>query len=789
LGNSLQDVMVRWNRMHGKTTLWLPGCDHAGISTQSVVENMLWRREGKTRHDLGRPKFIERVWEWKEEYHHNINNAQKKMGGSFDWNREAFTMDENLSAAVAETFVTLHEEGTIYRANRLVNWCTKLNTTLSNLEVTNKELTGRTLLDVPGYDRKVEFGIIVHIKYPIEGTDETIEVATTRPETLLGDTGIAVHPTDERYKHLIGAKAVHPFIKGRLLPIVADEIVDKEFGTGAVKITPAHDYDDFATGQRHGLEMINILTDDGLMNENAGPYAGMKRFDVRYAIQEDLKKLGLFVKKEDHVLKVPLCEKSKDVIEPLMKPQWWMRMPALAEEAIKAVADGRIVIRPEAAQKSYFRWMESINDWCISRQLWWGHQAPVYFARIDGDENDGADESRWFSGRTEAEALEKATKALPGKQFVLERDPDVLDTWFSSGLWPFSTLGWPGDTADFKNFYPTSVLETGWDILFFWIARMIMLGLKMTGDVPFREVYCHPLVRDSDGRKMSKSLGNVIDPLDVVYGTTLEKLHAKLLLGNLPPAEVERAKKYQQTAFPNGIPECGVDALRYCMVSLTNGGTDINLDIRVLHTYRKFCNKIYQATKYVIGKLGPDFVPRETAKLSGNETLAERWLLHKMTLAAKRMNEHIAERDFMRSTTAIYQYWYTNLCDVFIENSKAIIQDGTEAERRSAVDTLYTAVDSGLTMMHPFMPFLTEELWQRLPRRPGDATPSIVIASYPTYDPAMDDPEAEAAYELVIACSGGARSLMAQCELKNDAECKSIHPFIHPIQCRFVSAD
>ncbi|KAI0843014.1 tRNA synthetases class I-domain-containing protein [Hypoxylon sp. FL0890] len=770
LGNSLQDVMIRWNRMHGKTTLWLPGCDHAGISTQSVVENMLWRRQGKTRHDLGRKKFVETVWEWKEDYHKRINNAQRKMGGSTDWSREAFTMDKNLSAAVTETFVKLHEEGIIYRANRLVNWCTKLNTALSNLEVSNKELTGRTFLDVPGYDKKVEFGTIVHFKYPIEGTNETIEVATTRPETMLGDTGIAVHPKDERYKHLVGKNAVHPFIEGRLMPIVADDYVDPEFGTGAVKITPAHDPNDFALGQRHNLQFINILTDDGLMNENAGPYKGQKRFDVRYTIQNDLKERGLYVDKKDNPMKVPLCEKSKDVIEPIMKPQWWMRMKDMAAEAIKVVKEGQIKIKPETAERSYYRWMEDINDWCLSRQLWWGHQCPVYFANVEGETGDRADDKLWFSGRTEEEARAKAEKALPGKKFTLERDEDVLDTWFSSGLWPFSTLGWPNKTHDLDTLYPTSVLETGWDILFFWIARMIMLALKMVGQVPFREVYCHSLVRDSEGRKMSKSLGNVIDPLDVISGIPLEQLHEKLALGNLHPSEVEKAKKYQKTAFPDGIPQCGADALRFCMVNYTTGGGDINFDIKVMHGYRKFCNKIYQATKYVLGKLDKDFVPQKTGKLTGKESLSEKWILHKMNTAIKEINEAIPAREFNRSTTTAYQYWYNQLCDVYIENSKALIQDGTEEEKRSAIDTLYTALDNALKLIHPFMPFLTEELWQRLPRRPGDATETIMLARYPTYDPELDNPAAEAAYELVIGCSKGVRSLMAEYALKDEAQ-------------------
>ncbi|KAI0482352.1 tRNA synthetases class I-domain-containing protein [Xylariaceae sp. FL0804] len=777
LGNSLQDVMTRWSRMHGKTTLWLPGCDHAGISTQSVVEKMLWNQldesgkpKRRTRHDLGRKKFIDTVWDWKADYHKRINNAQRKMGGSMDWSREAFTMDKNLSAAVTETFVKLHEEGIIYRANRLVNWCTKLNTALSNLEVQNKELNGRTVLDVPGYEKKVEFGVIIHFKYPIEGSDQTIEVATTRIETMLGDTGIAVNPKDERYKHLVGKNAVHPFIEGRLMPIVADDYVDAEFGTGAVKITPAHDPNDFALGQRHDLKFINILTDDGLMNENAGAYNGQKRFDVRYTIQDDLKKLGLYVDKKDNPMKVPLCEKSKDIIEPRMKPQWWMRMKELAEPAIQVVKEGKIKIKPESAEKNYYHWLEDINDWCLSRQLWWGHQCPVYFAQVEGEASDEADESLWFSGRTEEQARAKAEKALPGKKFTLQQDEDVLDTWFSSGLWPFSTLGWPNNTPDLQKLYPTSVLETGWDILFFWIARMIMLGLKMVGDVPFREVYCHSLVRDSEGRKMSKSLGNVIDPLDVVSGIALEKLHDKLKQGNLDPSEVVKATKYQKTAFPDGIPQCGADALRFCMVNYTTGGGDINFDIKVIHAYRKFCNKIYQATKYVLGSLDKDFVPKKTAGLGGKESLTEKWILHKMNQCAKEINESMPAREFSKSTAAVYNYWLYELCDVFIENSKALIQDGTEDQKRSTMETLYTALESALKMMHPFMPFVTEELWQRLPRRPGDETPSIMLARYPAYSAELDAPEAEAAYDLVMGCAKGINSLMHECGLKTEGK-------------------
>ncbi|KAL8346179.1 hypothetical protein RB598_000197 [Gaeumannomyces tritici] len=774
LGDSLQDLMIRWNRMRGKTTLWLPGCDHASIATQSVVENMLWRKEQKTRHDLGRTKFIETAWAWKEEYHQKINNALRKMGGSFDWSREAFTMDANLTAGVIETFVKLHNEGIIYRANRLVNWCPKLSTALSNLEVINKEISGRTLLDVPGYSKKVEFGVLIYFKYPLEGSDEHITVATTRIETMLGDTGIAVHPDDERYKHLVGKHAVHPFIEGRKLPILADKSVEMEFGTGAVKLTPAHDPTDFAMGQTHKLGFINVLTDDGLMNENAGPYQGQKRFDVRYAIQDDLKKAGLYVDKKDNPMTLPICVRSKDVIEPLLKPQWWVRMKEMAADAVEAVKDGRIKIKPQSSEKSFYHWMGSINDWCISRQLWWGHQCPVYFAEVKGAEDGGdrGDNSLWFAGRTQEEAEEKAKKALGGnKKFKLVRDEDVLDTWFSAGLWPFSTLGWPNTSADdLQRLYPTSVLETGWDILFFWIARMAMLGIKMTGQVPFNEVYCHSLVRDNEGRKMSKSLGNVIDPLDVIAGIKLEDLHAKLLTGNLNPNEIEKATKYQKQAFPAGIPECGADALRFCMINYTTGGGDINFDIKVMHASRRFCNKIWQASKYVLGKLDPELVLREKRTLGGKESLAELWILHKMNQATKGINEALAEREFMKSSQLVYAYWYAQLCDVFIENSKSLLQDGSAEEQESVMQTLYTTLEAALLLVHPFMPFVTEELWQRLPRRKGDTTRSIVIASYPQYDEALENPSAETAYELVLDCSKGIRSLMAEYALKDKAQ-------------------
>jgi len=650
--------------MRGFTTLYLPGCDHAGISTQSVVENMLWRRQKKTRHDLGREKFLETVHDWKEEYHQKINKVLRRLGGSLDWSREAFTLDDNLSAAVTETFVRLHEEGYIYRSNRLVNWCTQLNTALSNLEVDNKDVEGRTLLDIPGYDRKVEFGVITHFKYPIEGSDEMIEVATTRIETMLGDTGIAVHPEDKRYSHLVGKNAIHPFIRDRKLPIVADTYVEMDFGTGAVKLTPAHDPNDFNLGKTHNLEFINILNDNGTLNNNCGAFEGQKRFDARYTVTEALTKEGLFVKKENNPMKIPICSKSKDIIEPLMKPQWWMKMREMADAALDVVKDGQIKLRPETAEKNYYRWLENINDWCLSRQLWWGHQVPAYLVKLDGEKPN--DEESWVTGRTEEEARNKAKEKYPGKEFKLERDPDVLDTWFSSGLWPFSTLGWPKNTHDYQNLYPTSMLETGWDILFFWVARMIMFGLKLTDKIPFNEVYCHSLIRDSEGRKMSKSLGNVIDPVDILEGIDLQSLHDKLYVGNLDPKEIKNAEKYQKTAFPQGIPECGADALRFSLIQYTTGGGDIAFDVKVMFGYRRFCNKIYQATKFVLGKIGDDYTPRDSAAQSGNESLAEQWILHKLNVATADINKALADREYSRSTQIAYQYWYEQLCDVYI---------------------------------------------------------------------------------------------------------------------------
>ncbi|PFH46539.1 hypothetical protein AMATHDRAFT_69603 [Amanita thiersii Skay4041] len=774
LTTALQDTLIRWNRMLGKTVLFAPGFDHAGISTQSVVEKRLYKTEGKTRHDLGRERFLETVMDWKNDYQGRITNQLQRLGGSYDWSRTAFTMDEKLSKAVIETFCRLHEDGIIYRANRLVNWCVKLNTTLSNLEVEQKQLTGRTMLNVPGYDpkEKFEFGAITSFAYPIENSDEKIIVATTRPETMLGDTAIAVHPDDPRYKHLHGKFAVHPFLDRRI-PIVTDSIiVDMEFGTGAVKITPAHDPNDYEVGMRHNLEFINILNDDGTLNDNVGSeFKGMKRFHARKAVVKQLQEKGLFIETKDNPMQIPICSKSGDVIEPVLKPQWWVNCKPLAEEAIKRTKAGELVILPKQSENEWYRWLEGIQDWCISRQLWWGHRCPAYFVDVEGKEQDPNNDKNWVVGRTLEEATERAKKLAGGAPFTLHRDPDVLDTWFSSGLWPFSIMGWPDNTSDIQTFYPSSLLETGWDILFFWVARMVMLGIKLTGQMPFKEVYCHAMIRDAHGRKMSKSLGNVIDPIDVIQGLTLEDLHEKLNEGNLDEKEIVKAKAGQKKDFPKGIPQCGTDALRFALCAYTGGGRDINLEILRVEGYRKFCNKIFNATKFAMLKLDEAFVPEPTAKPTGRESLVEKWILHKLDIAATEISEHLTERNFMSATTSAYNFWLYELCDVYIEAMKPMTDEKAPLSvKQSAQQTLYTCLDYGLRLLHPFMPFVTEELWQRLPRRPNDPTPSVMLAQFPEHDPEFVFEDADKQFDLVFTALKAGRSLAASYSLQSDIQ-------------------
>ncbi|KAL8283096.1 hypothetical protein RQP46_005874 [Phenoliferia psychrophenolica] len=768
LAFGLQDTLIRWHRMRGFTTLYVPGFDHAGLSTQSVVEKRLAKDKGLTRHDLGRTEFLKVCQAWKEDYQQRITNQITRLGVSCDWSRVAFTMSPDMTEAVNANFVRLHEDGIIYRANRLVHWCVKMNTTLSNLEVDQKEIPGRTLLQVPGYDpkEKFEFGVMTSFAYHLEGSDEKIIIATTRPETMLGDTAIAVHPDDARYTHLHGKFALHPFLDRRI-PIITDAIaVDMNFGTGAVKMTPAHDPNDYEVGLRHKLEFINILNDDGTLNANAGPqFQGMKRFHARVAVLDALKLKGLYVGDADNPMSIPICSKSGDIIESVMKPQWWVSCRAMADEAIKRTKAGELKIRPKQSEDEWYRWLESINDWCISRQLWYSHRCPAYFVGIEGLEQDRMDGKWWVA----AESLELATSKAEAKfraehptaKFTIDQDEDVLDTWFSSGLWPFSIQGWPKDTPDLNAFYPASVLETGWDILFFWVARMVMLGIKLTGKVPFEEVFCHAMIRDAHGRKMSKSLGNVIDPIDVIEGSTLEALHAQLRVGNLVEKEIQLAEKGQKKDFPSGIPECGTDALRFTLANYSAAGRDINLEILRVEGYRKFCNKLWNATKFAMSKLDPKtslaadagplldadgsrlypaFVPTASQKPSGEESLVERWILHKLNEATKTVNAALERRNFMDATNDAYKFWLYEICDVYIEAIKITTEPHKPGEthtpaqaaaRTSALNTLYTVLDNGLRLLHPFMPFVTEELWQRLPRRPTDRTKSIMLARYP----------------------------------------------------------
>ena len=770
---SLQDALIRYNRMRGKTVLFLPGFDHAGIATQSVVERHVWKNEGKLRQDFGRELFVQKIWDWKEIYHKRIKEQVKRLGGSYDWSREAFTLDSKLSNAVKEAFVRLHDEGIIYRDSKLVNWVVKLNTAISNLEVVNKEIKGRTLVKVPGYDKPVEFGVLTSLAYPVDDSSnpgENVIVSTTRPETIFGDTAIAVHSKDDRYKHLHGKFVEHPLLPEKRLPIIVDdEIVDMEFGTGAVKITPAHDVNDYKVGKRHNLEFINIFTDDGKLNANCGKsWEGMRIFDARTKVVEELKRMGLFVSEQEHSMTIPICSRSGDIIQPMMKPQWWIAQKDMAAEAIKAVQSGKIKIIPKHSEEEYFRWMNNIQDWCISRQLWWGHRCPVYFINIKGQDCDRSDNRYWVAGRDIEEATIKAKKRFPGSIFTLEQDEDVLDTWFSSALWPFSTLGWPEKTKDMDLFYPFSMLETGWDILFFWVSRMILLGLKLTGEVPFREVFCHPLIRDSQGRKMSKSLGNVIDPIDIIQGTTLEKLQQKLLDGNLDKNEVERALKVQREMFPNGIPQCGADALRFALCSYTgneNAHEDINLDVNKIQTYRKFCNKIYQAVKFSLLKW--ERLEHENCSSSGVESLADQWITFRMNETAKNMNAAYSKRDFLEVTITIYRFWY-DICDTYIEYVKFITntqQQNSELAHNS-IRKLLEMIDAGLRMVHPMMPYISEDLWRRLPMpiRGTAGETSISIAPFPEFSEITRKRvlEAHRNFEIVLDTIKTCRSLLNQ---------------------------
>ena len=739
---AIEDCVTRWHRMKGHETLWNPGCDHAGIATQVVVEKRLWLSERKTRHDLGREQFVSRVWDWKKEKGDRIYQQLRLMGASVDWDKATFTMDPKMSRAVTEAFLRLHEtrdssgRPLIYRHKRLVNWSCALRSAISDIEVDKMELSGRQFLSVPGYKDKVEFGVLVSFAYQLENGDGEIIVATTRVETMLGDVAIAVHPQDPRYTHLHGKRAVHPFIPNRLLPIVCDDFVDKEFGTGAVKITPAHDANDYEVGLRHQLAFITILDDDGLITSGCGQFSGMKRFDARKAVLNALKDAGLYRDSKDNPMVVPICNRSKDVVEPMLKYQWFVSCEGMAKKAADAVRQGKLVLKPDKAyDNTWFKWLDNSRDWCVSRQLWWGHRIPAYFATvIDHDMSAISEEERWFCTRSSQEAQEKAALhfGVSNDRITVEQDEDVLDTWFSSGLFPFAIFGWPDSTPDLAKFYPGHLLETGHDILFFWVARMVMLGLELTGSLPFKEVYLHPIVRDAHGRKMSKSLGNVVDPMHVIRGIPLEDLHETLADSNLDPQEVEKAKSGQKTDFPAGIPECGTDALRFALCDYLGQGRDINLDIKRVEGYRFFCNKLWNALKLTLSILGTESITHKPPPI-GQESHLDLWLLSRLSAATDACNQGIGSYEFHQATSACYSFWLKELCDVYLEGIKPIIQGSDQTAKFAAQNTLLFAVDTGLRLLHPFMPFITEELYQRLPTVKKGTSPetSISVANYP----------------------------------------------------------
>ncbi len=727
--NTIMDTLIRYHRMKGDRTLWQPGTDHAGIATQMVVERQL-NAEGRTRHDLGREAFIERIWKWREESGGNITRQLRRMGSSLDWSRERFTMDEGLSHAVREVFVRLYDEGLIYRGQRLVNWDPVLHTAVSDLEVVSEE----------------ESGHLWHLRYPLTGSDEYLVVATTRPETMLGDTAVAVHPDDERYRRLVGKTVTLP-LTGREIPVIADDYVDPEFGTGCVKITPAHDFNDYEMGRRHDLPMINIFTIDARTNENVPEaYRDLDRYDARKKVIADLEALGLMEKVEDHKLMVPRGDRSGAVVEPFLTDQWFVRIQPLAEPAIRAVEDGDIRFIPDNWKNTYFEWMRNIQDWCISRQIWWGHRIPAWYDA----------EGNIYVAHDEDEVRSKYQLAA---EVELRQDEDVLDTWFSSALWPFSTLGWPDSEDDLGIFYPTSVLVTGFDIIFFWVARMIMMGLKFIGDVPFRDVYIHGLVRDSHGQKMSKSKGNVLDPIDLIDGIDLESLVKKRTSGMMQPQLAAKIEKATRKEFPGGIPSYGTDALRFTFASLATTGRDINFDLGRIEGYRNFCNKLWNAARYVLMN-----TEGEDCGQTGGEvelSAADRWITALLQQTTQEVTRAIDNYRFDLAAHAIYEFTWNAYCDWYLELSKPVLTDANSsaAQLRGTRRTLVRVLETLLRLAHPVIPYITEEIWQRVAPLAGIAGETIMVQPWPEADSALIDADAIEEMEWVRQFILGVRKI------------------------------
>lgn len=757
--NAIMDALIRFRRMQGRDTLWQPGTDHAGIATQMLVERQL-EAKGQNRHDLGREQFLEKVWEWKGQSGGNISRQIRRLGSSVDWSRERFTMDDGLSEAVKEAFVRLHEDGLIYRGKRLVNWDTKLHTAISDLEVENHD----------------EKGHLWNLRYPLadgattaEGKDHLV-VATTRPETLLGDAAVAVNPNDERYQALIGQFVELPLV-GRRIPIIADDYCDPEFGTGCVKITPAHDFNDYEVGKRHALPLLNIFDKnatvlasaqafnlDGSLNEAfdttlPAQYAGLDRFAARKQIVADLDAAGLLVGIDDHALKVPKGDRSGTVIEPWLTDQWYVSTKPLAEPAIAAVEDGRIQFVPKQYENMYFSWMRDIQDWCISRQLWWGHRIPAWYDEA----------GQVYVGRSEQEV--RARHGL-GDDVALRQDDDVLDTWFSSGLWTFSTLGWPEQTEFLKKFHSTDVLVTGFDIIFFWVARMIMLTLHLvknedgTPQVPFKTVYVHGLVRDGQGQKMSKSKGNVLDPLDIVDGITLDALLEKRTSGLMQPKLADKIAKQTKAEFPEGIASYGTDALRFTFCSLASTGRDIKFDMGRVEGYRNFCNKIWNAARYVLDK-GEDCGQNgEPVELS----LADRWIISQLQRTEAEVTRQLEQFRFDLASQALYEFIWNQYCDWYLELSKPVLWDeNAPVERaRGTRRTLVRVLEVALRLAHPFMPFITEEIWQRIAPLAGVQGKTLMLQPWPVANESRIDSAAEGDIEWLKELMVGLRNIRAE---------------------------
>ncbi|CAJ1991110.1 ValRS / valyl-tRNA synthetase [Leishmania donovani] len=737
LTGAVQDTLIRFHRMKGDNTLYLPGTDHAGIATQVVVERRVMKEEGKSRHDLGRDEFMKRLWEFKKNHAGMITEQFRRIGLSLDWTRERFTMDEQSSAAVVEAFVRLHEDGLVHRDTRLVNWCCALQSAISDLEVEFVEVPKTSKMTIPLYDRKVDMGSLTHVAYKLADSDDELVIATTRPETLLGDTAVAIHPDDERYKKFHGKFLKCPF-RDDIIPIVLDAtLVDMNFGTGAVKITPAHDPNDFESGKRHNLQQLVMMNLKGYVTME--PFKGMHRFDCRREIVKKLEEMGLLRGVEPYEYRVGRCERTGDIVEPMLMPQWFIDCSDMARRSVEAVRNGDLRLYPPSHEAVWYHWLENIKPWCVSRQLWWGHRIPAY--KVVGSLPKDVDP--WVVARNLQEAHAKAKKkfGLTDEQVAeasFEQDPDVLDTWFSSGLWPFATLGWPTDSDDMKRFFPNSLMETGHDILFFWVARMVMLSLHFTNKLPYKEVFLHAMVRDKNGEKMSKSKGNVIDPLYVIHGVSLQTLHNTVRSGNLGDKEVEKAIKQQKEFFPEGIPECGSDALRFGLLSYTQSGRSVNLDIQRVVAYRQFCNKLWNVVRYVLyHALGTDYVPSKQqfspAEDAAMLPLECRWILSRLDAAIAEATQGMSEGlyDFALATGAVYRFWLHELCDVFLELTKPTIQKGGE-KQQLVQDVLLHVVEKALRLLHPMMPFLTEELWHRLPNYSSFGSESIMLAKYPT---------------------------------------------------------